>query len=370
MQLSRRRFFQTSVVATAAAMAAPSELLFAEPQRAARPGGPILLNSNEYAYGPWPSALAAMKAAASQANRYPDSLYDSLLAKIGELHRVPSNQIITGCGSSEILRVMVEAFAGKNLPLITALPSYEAISNHARVRGAEVRQVPLTSTFAHDLEGMARAAKGEPALFFICNPNNPTASLTPRRDIEAFLAGLNPKSTVLIDEAYHHFAVGSADYTSFLDQPVANERVVVARTFSKIYGLAGIRLGYAVAKPHLIALMRGFSTFDNVNTLAAVCGIAGLNDLAGLAAALKQIRADSEEFSRQAQQRRIRLIPSHANFVMMETGKPIRELIGYFRQHNIAIGRPFPPLETYARISLGTPEEMRSFWQAWDAMKA
>ena len=372
MELSRRRFFQTSAVATAVALAAPHELLgatFAEPQRVARPGGMILLNSNENPYGAWPSLMAAMTEDLNVANRYPDSQYDRLVQRVAALHRVKEEQVIMGCGSGEILRICAECFTGPRAALVTASPTFEALGHHTRIREHEVRTVRLNSRFEHDLEQMADTSKGPIGLVYICNPNNPTASITPRKAIEAILPRLSKDTIVLIDEAYHHFALSSPDYVSFLDQPVADDRIIVARTFSKIYGLAGMRVGYAIAALPVAHKMAPFALPDGVNVIAAQVAVSALDDAKGLAFAIKRNEADRDEFLRQVKQRNIQSIPSQGNFVMIDTGKPIREVIGYFRKHNIAIGRPFPPYDTHARISLGKPEEMKTLWTAWDQMK-
>ena len=375
MELTRRNFFRTSVAAGAAAFAAtslplPLEALIAaqgEPKRAADHSGAILLNSNENAYGPWPSLMQTMRDALTVGNRYPDSQYEALTAKIAELHRVHGEQVMLGCGSSEVLRVCAEVFCGPGKALVQASPTFESLGWYAKTRGAEVRAVPLNERFEHDLEKMLAASEGA-GLVYICNPNNPTASITPRKKIEQFVRSLPETTYVLIDEAYHHFALKSPDYVSFIDQPMDDPRIIVARTFSKIYGLAGMRLGYSVATPDTAKKIRPFSSFDNVNMVVAKCGVVALNDAAGLAAAIRRTENDRAEFERQANKRKIAMIPSQGNFVMVETGKPIRQVIDYFAAKNVKIGRPFPPLETHARITLGTPSEMQIFWKTWDGM--
>lgn len=370
MQLSRRRFFQTSAIAAAATLAAPEELFGAfEPQRSnPKMDGVILLNSNENAYGPLPSMLTAMKDATAQAHRYPNG--QALIARLAELHKVRPEQIVLGCGSGEILRMCVEAFTGPEAGVVIASPTYEAVGRHARLRGRRVAAVPLNQRYEHELDKMAEAAAAQTGLVFICNPNNPTASLTPRKAIENFIAGLKDRQTVLVDEAYHEFALGSPDYASFLEKPTNSDRVVVARTFSKIYGSAGIRVGYAVGPVDAIRRMREFALPYGASVIAVAAALAGLNDLTGLNAAIKRNEADRSEFLRQARQRNVSVIPSWGNFAMVDTGRPIREAIDYFARHKIAIGRPFPPYETHARISFGRPEEMQAFWQAWDGMKS
>ncbi|HUQ49812.1 MAG TPA: aminotransferase class I/II-fold pyridoxal phosphate-dependent enzyme [Terriglobales bacterium] len=371
MPLSRRDFFRTSLSAgaAAAALTLPTELFAGqEPSRAPSPGGPILLNSNENPYGPWPSLIDAMKTAARHAHRYPDDAHGPLIERIAALHRVSPEQVVIGCGSGEILRICGECFTSPELGLVTAAPTFEALARYASMRNHPVRKLPLNSLFEHDLPAMAASSKGKDGLVFICNPNNPTASITPRKKIDEYLSTLRGKEMVLIDEAYHHFSLNASDYTSYLDKPVNNDRVIVSRTFSKIYGLAGLRVGYAIAAPEVARRMRQSALPDGVNIIAAMCANFALTDLPGLASAIKRNEVDRADFQAELAKRGLKAIPSQGNFVMMETGRPIREVIAHFRQNNVAIGRPFPPLETHARISLGTPEEMKVFWKTWDKM--
>jgi histidinol-phosphate aminotransferase len=335
--------------------------------RAKRRHADILLNSNENAYGQFPSVQAAMKEAPRYANRYPFVANDAFLERVAAYHRVRAEQVLLGNGSTEILRIAAETFCGPDKKLIVADPTFESIAQYAHVRGTPVAKVPLTADYAHNLEAMLAQADAGTGLVYICNPNNPTASITPRRHIDEFIRSLPQSVHVLIDEAYHHFASGP-DYQSFLEPAVADERVIVARTFSKVYGMAGLRLGYAVSTPATIEAMRKYQLFDNANAVALHAGLAALQDDAAMKAAVERITADRAEFVKQASARGVRLIPPRANFVMIETGQPVRQVIDYFQQQDIAIGRPFPPMETFARISLGTPQEMAKFWAVWDAM--
>jgi histidinol-phosphate aminotransferase len=173
---------------------------------------------------------------------------------------------------------------------------------------------------------------------------------------------------VLIDEAYHHYAGQSEAYTSFIDRPLNDERVIVIRTFSKVYGLAGLRLGYAVASPKVIEKMRKFLTQDSLNAIVAeVVGVA-LDDTDAVTRSVKRNRDDYQEFRNSAMLRMLMPVDSHANFVMMDTQHPAEEVIQHFRKHNVLIGRHFPPMDTYIRVSLGTPEQMHTFWQTWDML--
>jgi histidinol-phosphate aminotransferase len=339
-----------------------------EPPRASQPEGPILLYSNENAYGPSPKVVDAIQSAAAGVNRYPRMKYGSLTEQIAASHNVKPEQILLGAGSTEILRVAAFAFLGNDKQLIHASPTFEAIEHYARSAGAETIPVPLTPVFAHDLNGMLSRAGASTTLIYICNPNNPTASLTPRKDLESFIAKLPASTIVIIDEAYHHFAGQSGSYSSFIDHPVEDERVIVARTFSKVYGMAGLRLGYAVAAPKLVQQMRKFTNEDNINAIATYAAFAALNDSDAVNEQVRRNANDRQEFFNQAMARMLKPIDSHTNFVMMNTYHPTDEVIQHFRQHNILIGRRFPPMDTFIRVSLGRPEEMIAFWHAWDAL--
>ncbi len=375
MQLSRRSFLgNLGMGATAAAVSvAWSGPLVDAAEAAGRgyvPASPrIFLNSNENAYGPSEKVLAAMREAVPLCNRYPDAQADELTARIAAFHKVKPEQVARGNGSTEILRMAASAFTGPGKKLLAASPTFEALGYYARRHGAELVTVPLRKDFAHDLDAMLARTDGSIGLVYLCNPNNPTASLTSHADIEAFLRKLPAGVHVLLDEAYHHF-VDAPDYRSFLDAPVVNERLIVTRTFSKVYGLAGMRLGYGVSSPAVIKTLERSQLLDNNNMVAACCGATALEDTAGVAVAVRRNAADRAEFMKQAAARGLKPIPSQANFVMLETGRRNTEVIEHFRNNHVLIGRPFPPMNTYVRVSLGVPDEMREFWRAWDTLPA
>ena len=380
-----RRHFLRSLGAGAAAGAAiatsPFPLEAFEPSRhgqavdaktalGASRSSAILLNSNENAYGPLPKATAAMQQALTWANRYPDFDYDALVWAISDLHKMKTHQVIPGCGSTELLRIGAAAFLGPGKKLIVPHPTFEAIAEYAGPTGADVVKVPLTSSYTHDLDAMLAQAASAPSLIYICNPNNPTASLTPRKDLDTFISKLPDNSYVLIDEAYHHFAMDSPEYASFLDRPSDNPRVIVARTFSKIYGMAGLRLGYGISSSETAQRMRRFQLQDNVNMIATQAAVVSLEDTAETQTAIRRNATDRQEFFTQAARRGLKPIPSFANFVMMDAGRPATQVMTHFKQNGILIGRRFPLMENFVRVSLGRPNEMQQFWMVWDKMKA
>jgi len=369
---SRRGFLRLLGAGSTAGMAMRWPMVAASRATAFEPcrqdHGFVRLNRNENAYGPSPTVEELIRSSGGSANRYPLRECRWLLERIAGVNHTNPEQVLLGCGSTEILRMAACAFLGGGKQLIQASPTFEAIEHYARSAGSEVISVRLTPAFAHDLDGMLVHAGASTTLVYICNPNNPTASLTPRKDIESFIANLPASTFVIIDEAYHHYANQSGTYASFIDRALDDERVIVTRTFSKVYGLAGLRLGYAVASPKVIAQMQKFATEANINVMVTQAAAAALDDVDATDDFIQRNTNDRQEFFNQAMARAVKPIDSHANFVMMNTFHPAEEVIEHFRKNNILIGHRSPPLDTHIRVSLGRPEEMRAFWQAWDAL--
>jgi histidinol-phosphate aminotransferase len=369
MPLSRRNFLRTVALGAAATTLPIESFAFRrEPSRARTPDGPILLDANENPYGPFRCVHENLAAAMTEANRYPFRRYQEFIEVVASAHHVKPDNVIASCGSGELLKIAAEAFTGPGKKAIIAAPTFETVADVSKQMGAEVIKVPLTSDYRHDLAAMLARADSSTGLIFLCNPNNPTGTLTPRKDLEDFIARAPQGVRILVDEAYHHYASGSPEYTSFLDRPTADPRVFVTRTFSKVYGMAGMRLGYAVGSAAIMQELVPRLTDGGTNMLALRCGTAAFQDSASLAAAVKQNATDRAAFEAQARKRNLRTIPSYTNFVMVEAGRPVLDVIKHFRQHNIRVGRPFPPYATNVRVSLGTPGDMGEFWRVWDLM--
>jgi histidinol-phosphate aminotransferase len=330
-------------------------------------GGPIYLDRNENPYGAPDSAIAAIRESLGTANRYPDAR-EALRQKIADRHGVKAEQIVLGCGSTEVLRMAADAFLLPGKKLIQATPTCPLLASFARQKGVEVVEVPLTNDHAHDLQAMLDRCDGAAGLLYICNPNNPTGTLTPRQDLEEFLRKLPSTVPVVIDEAYHHYVVPTSSYSSFLDHPVGDDRTIVTRTFSAVYGLAGLRIGYAATSP---LLAKGLSAFglpfgENV---VAICGaMAALDDTEHVRRSAQRNRDDRQRFFNHADARYAQVRNSQANFVLVRLDHPIEEVLSHFRSQNIRVGPRFPGIETYLRVSIGRPEEQAAFWQAWDML--
>ena len=375
MPITRRNFFRNAAAGAVAAVALPplADLAFSElvpASRASEPGGAIILSRNENAYGPSQKVTASMQDSLQFANRYPDPAVNALHERIAQSHSIKPEQLVLGCGSGEILSTCATAFLGPGKKLITALPTFEAIGRCAKTLGAEVVEVPLAGNYSHDLETMLAKADATTGLIYICNPNNPTGSLTPRAALTEFVRKLPSTTTVLIDEAYHHFVMSSPDYISFIDKPMDDDRVIVARTFSKVYGLAGIRVGYAVGAQEKVHALSARRLPEGVNAVAAHCALVAYDDLDYVQMSEKRNAQDRQEFFNQAKSRNIQPIPSYTNFAMLQTNRPAPAVIAHFGKNNVEIARLFPSMNTFVRVSFGTPPQMKEFWRVWDLLPA
>jgi histidinol-phosphate aminotransferase len=364
---SRRSFLQILGIGAAAGLVTEYSAVSAAEIPSPDGTSEIRLDNNENLYGPSEKVVAATRKAVSESNLYPDRHYEDLSARIAKLHNVREEQVVLGAGSREILRLASCAFLEKDKKLVQAAPTYPAIEFYARSAGAEVVSDSLDNKLQHNLDVML-SHSASAGLVYICNPNNPTASITPRKDLEGFISRLPASCYVLIDEAYHHYAVESGSYTSFLDHPLNDERVIVSRTFSHAYGLAGLRVGYGIASAGAAKRMRAFSTQDSVNSIAVRAATAALEDRAGLSDAVRRNTDARQEFRNWAMARSLKPWDSQANFVMMDTFNPANLIINHFRQNSILIAPVSLLFDTSIRVSLGKPEQMMSFWRVWDTL--
>lgn len=319
----------------------------------------VRLSSNENPYGPSPAALKAMTDAFSLAWRYPDEHAEVLAEELARMHGVPAEQVLLGDGSGEILKLCAAAFTGRDRKIVIANPTFEAIARHAGVANAEAVKVDLAPDYSHDLKKMLAAANGA-GLVYICNPNNPTASLTHKNEMSDFLAKLSPATIVLVDEAYHHY-VESSDYESVIPLVKQYPNLIVARTFSKIYGMAGLRCGYCVTQRANIARLRTHQIFDSVNIMALVAALASVKDAEQVTRGRKLNAEVKKSVCAELDTLGYRYIPSHANFMMIDLRREVRPIISALRTRGVEVGRPFPPLPNFLRVTIGTAAEMKVF---------
>jgi histidinol-phosphate aminotransferase len=330
---------------------------------AAIPSGVVRLSSNENPYGPSPAAFDAMRRAFGLAWRYPDEAADALVEDLAKLHGVSGDHVLLGNGSSEILKLCAAAFTGPGRAVVTADPTFEAVARYAQAGGAEGIKVPLTPDHRHDLAKMLPAGAG---LVYLCNPNNPTASLTPAAEVRAFLGRAPAKTAVLVDEAYAHYAEGaeSSGWESVLPQVKDHPGLIVARTFSKIYGMAGLRCGYAVARPETIRRLRDQQAWDSLNLMALAAARASLADPEHVETS-RRLNRETRAFVRSGLERMGHPpIPSQANFLMADLRRDVGPVIDALKRRGVEVGRRFPARPTFLRVTIGTRPQMETFLSA------
>ena len=324
------------------------------------PANAILINANENPLGPCQAACEAIARMGPLGGRYDlNGETDHLTETFARQNGLKSDYIAVYAGSSEPLHFAVLAFTSPQRGFVTADPSYEAGMVAAMSSKARISKVPLTPDYAHDVKAMI-AADPKAGLLYICNPNNPTGTLTPRADIEYALAHKPKGSILLVDEAYIHLS----DAPSVLDLVAANEDLIVLRTFSKVYGMAGIRCGLALGRPDLLAKLRpyGMNAMPITGSAAANASLLQVD----LVPARKKIIADTRNQTFAfLNQNGYKVIPSVSNCFMIQTDRPGKLVIEAMKQRNIYIGRTWPIWPNAVRISVGTPDEMTQFQTAF-----
>jgi histidinol-phosphate aminotransferase len=328
------------------------------------PASSILLDSNENPLGPGPAAMEAMTRAFADAGRYPTNAHPAtadLRAAIARRLSVAPENIALGAGSWELLRTTVRLYTSSARHLVTAAPSFEQPDKMAEQLGIGVSRVPVDKDGRLDLDGMARAARWA-GLVYLCNPNNPTSTVHPAQAVADFVDRVGketPETTILIDEAYHDY-VTDPGYATAVPLALDRSNVIVTRTLSKAYGMAGMRIGYVVAPPRAVENFNRWAITFNTNTPAVAAAVASLEDPAHIDAERARNTDVRAYTTRLFTDRGFRVLDSQTNFVFVETGRSAREFKEACARRGLVVGREFPPLEkSHARISLGTMDEMR-----------
>jgi histidinol-phosphate aminotransferase len=360
---TRRHLFRVAALLGAgAALPFGSEHALAQLSDVGRiPDDAVKINANEFPEGPSEQALAALASVAKNGNRYQYPETEALVATAAKLEGLEPKHVAVYPGSSLALHHAVIAFTSPKRALIVADPGYEAAAMAAKFIGAKVVRVPLRTDGSHDLPATLKAAKKEPTgLFYVCNPNNPTGTITPRADIERLITAKPAGSVVLIDEAYIHFS----DEPPAIDLVRAGKDVVVLRTFSKVYGMAGLRAGFAIAREDLLKRLSGFN--------------AGAMPVTAMAAAHAMLREPDLVPTRKRRnaERRAALMhffethaftytPSVSNKLMVDARMPTQQVIDGLKERKVYVGRPWPVWPTHVRVSIGTDEGMARFQTAF-----
>jgi histidinol-phosphate aminotransferase len=325
------------------------------------PADTVWINGNEFPEGPPQASIDAMAKVIGSSNRYHYQEFPAFYAKLAEHEGLTADQILVGAGSSEPLHAAVEAFTSPSVPLIIPVPTYEAAPELTRYKGNPVIETPLTSKMSPDVRRLAaEAEKAGGGLIYIVNPNNPTSSITSSDDMAWLVANLPKNTNILVDEAYIHYAT-SPEISSSFQFVKEGKNVIVARTFSKIYGMAGLRVGYVAAPPELIKKMEPYR--NNVISIVSARAVMAALDLGPklLEERKAKIVHTRTELCSWLGEKKFKFIPPQANFMMIETGRDAKQVQAQMLAKGVAIGRQFPPFNTMVRVSIGTDAEMAKF---------
>ena len=371
--MQRRNFLRGTV----AAIAAPSILLdvrtaAAAPVRASRTvPRPIRLGQNENPLGMPEGARQAVIDALKDGNRYPRLSADVLNA-IAAKNNVKPENVAQANGSTEVLRQGVEIVTARGRArVITAHPTYEDVGRYATPYDAEVIRVPLLQNGQHDLAAMRKAAQEsrDSVLVFICNPNNPTGGVTNCDDVVNWINEAPEQHVFLIDEAYYEYA-DDRTFRTLVPLALTKPNVLVSRTFSKIYGMAGLRYGYAIGHADMIRRIRPHVSGTTVNHLAHAAALAALQDDGYVKRSVQENNRARAVVTRTLDSLDLQWMPSQTNFVMHRINGDLTEYVNRMREAEIIVGRAFPPLTTWNRVSLGTVEEMEAWAETVRAFRA
>lgn len=377
MALTRRNFVRTVGIGAAGALTTSfigargrENAIWSaiDPSLHAVEPGMIVISSNENPMGPGRKVVDAIQAAfgadGSRPGRYSGSSRN-LIDALAKKHAVKPENIVLGCGSTQILRTVTHVFTAKDKPLVATIPTYEECADYATLMGHPIVGVSLDGEFRPDLDKFAAAAKGA-GLVFYCNPSNPSSTFVGAKATRDFLAKVNsqsPDTTILVDEAYFDY-VTDPDHETFIPLAVQDPRIIVARTFSKAYGMAGLRLGYAVGHADTIRRMAQWeagSGTSSLNVLAMEAGIAAVEQDGSFITAERARNAAVRDFTMKwFASRGMKPADSQANFMFVDIGRPAREFREACRAKGVLVARDFPPFEkTHCRIAFGTMDEMK-----------
>jgi histidinol-phosphate aminotransferase len=358
-QVSRRSFNRmAALLAAGASLPFYNETTLAQLSRSGPiPPDAVKINANENPLGPCPEAAEAIAKVIAKGGRYMYEETDAFAKTLADLEGLDPEYVLPFAGSSDPLHRAVLAFTSKEKPFVVADPGYEAGGRAAQFIGAKVIKVPLTATYAHDVKAMVKVAHERKAgIIYICNPNNPTGTITPRSDIQYLIANKPDETVVLLDEAYIHLTeepMGS-------DFVAMDKDVIILRTFSKLYGMAGLRAGAAMGRPDLIGKLRsyGAGALPLTGMVGATASLKSRSLVADRRKIVKDIREDVFAF---LQKNNITFVPSVSNCFMVDAKMPARRLINAMQKEKVYIGRVWPAWPTCARVSVGTREEMAKF---------
>jgi histidinol-phosphate aminotransferase len=357
--MSRRRFGALSLAAPEIAFAQHAAV------QGAVPADTVWLNANENPEGPPAEAKEAISRAIGEAGRYNHRAFPALHEALAHLAGVKTEQVMPGAGSTEVLHCALDAFTSASKPLITAWPTWEMARDVVEAAGRRVIKVPLSKQWSADVERMAHEAKqAGGGVIHLGNPNNPTSSVTPKSESRWLAEHLPPSTVLLVDEAYIQFA-NPAEVETAVAYVREGRSVIATRTFSKLYGMAGVRVGYGCGPAELLKQMQPFRN-NVISILGARAAMAaaqlGEEFVRARRAARNRIRA---ELCGWLERKGFRFIPPQANFVLIDIQRSMQEIIPRMLAEGVAVGRRFDSLDTWMRVAIGAEMEMEKFRMAF-----
>lgn len=321
--------------------------------------GPVRLGSNENPYGPSQKVRQVMQENFDLSCRYPWAYNGTLRDMIAKKEGVTPDHIVLVAGSTEGLKITGITYAGPGEEIISGLPTFLSMMEYAKVWGADINWVPLDKEMNYDLQEIEKRVSAKTKLVFLCNPNNPTGKLLPAKDVMDFCNTVSQKTMVFSDEAYYDY-IEDPNYPSMVELVKQGKNVIVSRTLSKVYGLAGIRIGYLVARPD-IAQKLNERVVANTNIMAIEAGKAALQDQDFYNFSLQKNKEARKMIESTLDQLGLDYLPSQANFVFFHAKQDVKKLAENMLAKEVIIGRPFPPFDDWCRISTGTLEEVAFF---------
>lgn len=326
-------------------------------------GGPAVLCWNENPYGPSPAARLAVSRSIAAGCRYPsDEEMDDLVKALARHEGTDADHVVTGSGSGELLCALALIYGRDGGEFIAAAPTYLELPEYARGAGGSTRFVPVDARLGHDLAAMRAAVSARTRAVYLCNPNNPTGTALEAAQIGAFIASLPPDVTTIVDEAYMDFATGPG-VRSVADLVAGDHPLVVLRTFSKLHGMAGMRVGYAITRPEIAGALRQ-ARMTTPNILGVRAARASLDDQKFLADTRRRILASRTRITTELARLNLRYAEPQGNFVFFDTGMPLATFTERMKARKVLVGRRFPPYDSWCRITIGTEPEVNTFLAA------
>jgi histidinol-phosphate aminotransferase len=323
---------------------------------------PTRLSSNENPLGPSVRVREAIQRSLDQAYLYPNAFAAALQEKIARREGLSSEHIVLTGGSTEGLKTAGLAYGWQGGEIVAADPTFHVLMEYAAQFGVYVHRVPVRADLGHDLEAMERRITQQTRLVFVCNPDNPTGTLLSAERLRDFCGSISRRTVVFADEAYFDY-IDQSGYPSMTELVKADMNVIVSRTFSKIYGLAGLRIGYLVARPDIAARLRRH-VMAGLSIPAIFAAEEALEDKAFYEYSLQQNASAKKMIYETLDALKLSYVPSQANFVFFQAGRPVDELNRAMAAQGVIMGRPFPPLLQWSRVSTGTVADMKHFAQA------